>query len=103
MKRSGPSFRQQQVELKKCPACYGRGGVVSGLFHEMPCPDCDSSGYTAKDPDLVLSVQDLILQLRLECNEMSAEIERLRRQLLNTSPPTENKHGPMGTYYRGGD
>ncbi|RKR79197.1 hypothetical protein [Marinobacter nauticus] len=99
MKRSGPSFRQQQVELKTCPACHGRG-VVSGLFHEMPCPDCESSGYVAKDADLALSVQDLILQLRLECNEKATEIERLRRQLLNTSP-TENKHGPMGTYYRG--
>jgi len=99
VKRLGPSFRRQRVELKKCPACHGRG-VVKPMFYEMPCTDCNAGGVVDKATGEALALEDLVLQLRLKANDQQDEIDRLRSQLVNTSP-TENKHGPMGTYYRG--
>lgn len=99
MKRSGPSFRQQKIPLKECPDCSGQG-MVQGLFHQMPCPDCESSGFVCKETGATLPLADVVLQLRLLCNELEEERRELRRKLFKLDDRSRG-HGPMGTQYTG--
>ena len=47
MKKShGPAFRAVQLDMAKCPACRGRA-VIKGVFHELPCVQCNASGWVA--------------------------------------------------------
>lgn len=99
MKRSGPSFRQQQVELKKCGECHGNG-VVKPMFYEMPCTGCNAGGVVDKATGQALALEDLVLQLRLQVNGLADDNRRLRRELAEATGPSRG-HGPMGTQYTG--
>lgn len=106
-KRSGPSLRQQRRPLAKCPGCHGQG-VTSGLFHEMPCPDCNAGGVVDKETGAALAVDDLVLQLRLWLAKAMQDNRQLKRQLADVKRDSNGRgygegrgHGPMGMKYHG--
>ena len=106
-RRSGPSFRQQKRPLAKCPGCHGKG-VTRGLFHEMPCPDCNAGGVVDKETGEALAVDDLVLQLRLWLAKAMQENRQLKRQLADGNEESNGRgygqgrgHGPMGMKYHG--
>ncbi|WP_375191824.1 hypothetical protein [Marinobacter sp.] len=99
MKRSGPSFQQEQVKLKRCGECHGRG-VVKPMFYEMPCTGCNAGGMVNAETGEALSLEDLVLQLRLEANRLEEDNQRLRRDLMECSGP-ERGYGPLGARYTG--
>lgn len=99
MKKSGPSFRQQRVELKTCKACHGRG-MVKPMFYEMPCTDCNGGGVVDKKTGQALAMEDLVMQLRLIANERRQKVRELEQKLAAQNRP-ERGHGPMGMPIRG--
>ena len=107
-KRSGPSLRQQARPLKKCRGCHGRG-VTKGLFHEMPCPDCNAGGVVDKETGEALAVEDLVVQLRLWLTRSMETNRKLRQQLADRKSDDSagrgygetRGHGPMGMKYHG--
>lgn len=106
-KRSGPSLRQQRRPLAKCPSCHGNG-VKRGLFHEMPCPDCNAGGVVDKETGEALAADDLVLQLRLWLAKAMQDNRELKRQLADRKGESNGRgygqgrgHGPMGMKYHG--
>ena len=106
-KRSGPSFRQQARPLKSCPGCHGKG-VTRGLFHEMPCPDCNAGGVVDKETGEALAVEVLVVQLRLRWVKALQENRHLQSRLAEKEDDSAGRgygeqrgHGPMGTRYHG--
>ncbi len=105
--RSGPSFDQQRRPLDKCPGCHGQG-VTRGLFHQMPCNDCNASGVVDKETGEPLPMEDLVLQLRLWLAKAMQENRQLKRQLADGKDESNGRgygqgrgHGPMGMKYHG--
>lgn len=107
-KRSGPSLRQQRVELKQCGTCHGNG-VSMGLFHEMPCPDCNAGGVVDKETGSALPAEDLVVQLRMWLAKTMDTNRKLRKQLADRQGDDSagrgygetRGHGPMGMKYHG--
>ena len=107
-KRSGPPLRQQRVELKRCGTCHGNG-VSKGLFHEMPCPDCNAGGVVDKETGTALPVEDLVVQLRMWLAKTMDTNRKLRKQLAHRQADDSagrgygetRGHGPMGMKYHG--
>ncbi len=106
-KQAGPSFRQQRVPLKKCSTCHGQG-ATRGLFHEMPCPDCNAGGVVQKETGDPLSVEDLVVQLRLWLAKAMQDNRQLRSQLAEKKDDSAGRgygegrgHGPRGMKYHG--
>ena len=107
-KRSGPELRQQVRPLEKCPGCNGRG-TTQGLFHQMPCPDCNAGGVVDKETGDALPLDELVLQLRLWLAKAMESNRNLRRQLADRRGDESagrgygetRGHGPMGMKYHG--
>lgn len=99
MKRSGPSLRQQAVELEKCGTCHG-SGFVKPMFYELPCTGCNAGGWVNKETGEALALEDLVVQLRLKVNELGAKNRELHRRLAECGQP-ERGYGPMGQPIRG--
>lgn len=108
-RRSGPSLRQQRVALTQCGTCHGKG-VTRGLFHEMPCPDCNAGGVVDKETGEALPVEDLVVQLRLWLARAMEQNRMLKQRLADRKSDDDSAgrgygekrgHGPMGIKYHG--
>ena len=100
-KRAGPSFRQQIRPLKSCPTCKANG-MIQGLFHQMPCHDCNATGLVDNETGEALAPEDMVIQLRLRLNRQRDENNELRRQLLEQAKQDNGRgYGPGGQRYHG--
>jgi hypothetical protein len=103
-KRHGPDFRASQIELAHCSACRGRA-VVQGVFHELPCGQCNASGWVSAETGEALPLDVLVTQLSLRLRAAEQQIEQLKRPVLMNGPVAQyehnNRRGAGGTNYTG--
>lgn len=105
MKKShGPAFRAARIDLAKCPACRGRA-VTQGVFHELPCGQCNASGWVLADTGKALPLDVLVTQLSLRLQAAEQQIEQLKRSVPMNGPAAQytqnNRRGAGGTNYTG--
>lgn len=103
MKKShGPAFRAARIELAKCPACRGRA-VTQGVFHELPCLQCNASGWISADTGEALPLEVLATQLGIRLQAAEQQIEQLKRSVLMNGPAAQytqnNRRGAGGTNF----
>lgn len=105
MKKShGPAFRTARIDLGKCPACRGRA-VTQGVFHELPCGQCNASGWVSADTGKALPLDVLVTQLSLRLRAAEQQIEQLKRSAPMNGPAAQytqnNRRGAGGTNFTG--
>jgi hypothetical protein len=97
-------FRKAQIELEQCLTCKGKA-VVQGVFHELVCVDCNSSGWVMAGSRLMLSTDELVTQLSLRLQQAQREIEVLKRGPSFSGPAAyyqqNNRRGTGGSNYTG--
>jgi len=100
-KAAGPSFRQQRRPLAKCPTCNGTG-MVQGLFHQMPCHDCNGGRVVDKETGEALPAEELVVQLTLWLERSREENRQLKRQLADERAKDNSRgYGAGGSRYHG--
>lgn len=90
-KSHGPAFKKQRIDLAQCPACRG-AAVIKGVFHEMACIQCNTSGWVEASTGSALPLDELVIQL-------SFRLQAARRQLKEALNPRST--GPEATYREG--
>lgn len=105
MKKShGPAFRAARIELAKCPACRGRA-VTQGVFHELPCLQCNASGWVSAETGQALPLEVLVMQLSIRLQAAEQQIEQLKRSVPMNGPAAQytqnNRRGAGGSNYTG--
>ena len=103
-KGQGLGFKRQRIELEPCPTCKGKA-VVKGLFYELICTACNGSGWVIRGSRLVLSSDELVIQLSLKLQQAQRKIEVLQKDS-SISGPAEyyhmnNRRGAGGSNYTG--
>jgi hypothetical protein len=105
MKKShGPAFRAVRIELTRCSACRGRA-VTQGVFHELPCLQCNASGWVSAETGQALPLEVLVTQLSIRLQAAEQQIEQLKRPAHVSGPAAHytqnNRRGAGGTNYTG--
>lgn len=104
MKRShGPAFRKAVIELAQCSACRGKA-VVTGVFHDLPCGQCNASGWVAAGTGEALDLPELVTQLSMRLQAALRKIEQMKNALApgpEAQYQTNNRRGAGGTNYTG--
>jgi DnaJ-class molecular chaperone len=103
-KTHGPAFRAAQLDLAKCEACRGRA-VVQGVFHELPCEQCNASGWVSAETGEPLPLDVLVTQLSIRLQGAEQQIEQLKRSVPMNGPAAQytqnNRRGAGGTNFTG--
>lgn len=104
MKKShGPAFKKAAIELDQCQVCRGKA-VTQGMFHELPCFQCNASGWVVAETGEALPLEDLVTQLSLRLQAAHRHIEELKNPRA-TGPGAiyqdGNRLGAGGTNYTG--
>lgn len=102
MRKHGPAFSKQVIELVQCPACKGKA-VIKGVFHDLACVQCNASGWVAASGE-VLPLEELVTQLSLRLQASQRHINELKQPRV-TGPEAlyqeGNRLGAGGTNYTG--
>ena len=61
-KQHGPALVRSLIPLTDCPSCAGKG-MIKGVFHDLDCIGCHSSGQVHAITLEPLPVVDLVEQL----------------------------------------
>ncbi|MDH0640169.1 hypothetical protein N5D52_24890 [Pseudomonas sp. GD03860] len=77
MRRHGPDFKKEVVELAQCPACRGKA-VIKGVFHDLACVQCNASGWVVAATGEELPVDELVTQLSLRLQVAQRQINELK-------------------------
>ena len=103
-KTPGPSFRAAMLDLTKCPACRGRA-VISGVFHELACVQCNASGWVAAQTGEALPLEVLVTQLSIRLQATEQRLDLLSRPAISVGPEAQynenNRRGPGATNFTG--
>jgi hypothetical protein len=100
-KSSGPAFVRCLIPMTECPSCNG-AGLILGVFHQLECIGCHSSGFVHAETLEPLLMDDLVIQLGLEL--------RRSRNRLSSSPAIggaqdqyerNNRRGAGGSNFTG--
>lgn len=103
MKKRGPDFARQPIEVQRCRNCRGAGSV-KGVFYELPCDDCNGVGWTAFGGALAPAAEmAFALGRRLDMAErqLTERIQISRLSGTASGPADDNTKGPGGAHYRG--
>ncbi|WP_092256593.1 hypothetical protein [Pseudomonas sp. NFACC13-1] len=105
MKKShGPAFRAALLDLAKCPACRGKA-VISGVFHELACVQCNASGWVTAETGEALPLEVLVTQLSIRLQAAEQQIKLMSRPGPTSCPSAQyeqsNRRGAGGTNYTG--
>lgn len=105
MKKShGPAFRAARIELARCSACRGRA-VTQGVFHELPCVQCNACGWVSTETGEALPLDVLVTQLSIRLQAAEQQIEQLKRSVPMNGPAAQytqnNRRGAGGTNFTG--
>lgn len=103
MRRHGPSFKKERIDLAQCPACRG-AAVIKGVFHEMACVQCNASGWVEASTGQALPLEELVTQLSFRLQAARRQINELRNPRA-TGPEASyqeaNRLGAGGGNYTG--
>jgi hypothetical protein len=100
-KQHGPALVRSLIPMTECPSCVGKG-VIKGVFHELDCIGCHSSGFVHAQTLEPLLIEDLVAQL-------GRMVRRERSQFVGTNPSRgivdeyqqPNRRGPGGSSFKG--
>ena len=102
-KSHGPSFKKHMIKLAECPDCQGRG-VVQGVFHELGCEACSSSGWIDRWTSRPMPLDELAIQLGMNLRAVLRQVEQLMNPQASGPEATyqgSNQRGAGGTNYTG--
>ena len=100
-KQHSPALVRSLIPMTECPSCAGKG-VIKGMFHELDCIGCHSSGFVHAQTLEPLLIEDLVVQL--------GRIVRRERHNSKAEPAVHgvvaqyqdiNRRGPGGSSYKG--
>lgn len=104
MKKShGPAFRAAMLDLAKCPVCRGNA-VIKGVFHELPCVQCNASGWVTAETGEALPLDVLVTQLSIRlqaANHQLAQFRKLAPSGASAQYEQNNRRGAGGTNFTG--
>lgn len=101
-KQHGPALVRSLIPLTDCPSCAGKG-MIKGVFHDLDCIGCHSSGFVHAQTMEAVPVEDLVVQL-------GRVVRRERSRLMITVSPARgmadeyqapNRRGPGGSSLKG--
>jgi len=100
-KQHGPALVRSLIPMTECPSCAGKG-VIKGVFHELDCIGCHSSGFVHAQTMGPLLMEDLVVQL-------GRMVRRERSQLVGRNPAScivdeyqqSNSRGAGRSSYKG--
>lgn len=97
-------FKQERIELEPCSICKGKA-VVSGVFYQRICTDCNGSGWVVAGTKLVLSSDELVTQLSFKLQQAQRDISALKGSApmggAQSQYETPNRLGAGGKNYTG--
>ena len=100
----GPSFRAAQLDLAKCTTCRGRA-IVSGVFHDLACVQCNASGWVSADNGEALPLEVLVTQLSIRLQAAEEQIAKFHCFKPASGPGAayeqNNRRGAGGSNYTG--
>ncbi|MBF8646859.1 hypothetical protein [Pseudomonas pudica] len=102
-KSHGPAFKKAVIDLEVCPLCGGRA-VTKGLFYELPCDNCNASGWVVAATGEALALDELVTQLSMRLRAALRQIEQLKNPQASGPEATyqgSNRRGAGGTNYTG--
>lgn len=100
-KQHGPAFVRRQIPLTDCPSCAGKG-LVTGVFHQLDCIGCHSSGLVHAETLEPLPVDDLVVQLGMLIRQerfiatLPVKVDGVVAQYQDL-----NRRGPGGSSFKG--
>lgn len=104
MKKShGPAFRAARIELSRCSACRGRA-VTQGVFHELPCEQCNASGWVSAETGKALPLDVLVTQLSIRPQAADHQLAQFRKFTpsgASAQYTQNNRRGAGGTNFTG--
>ena len=100
-KSSGPAFVRCLIPMTECPSCCG-AGLIQGVFHQLECIGCHSSGFVHAETLAPLLMQDLVIQLGMLARR---SVHQKNRASAISGPQDQysqnNRRGAGGTNYTG--
>jgi len=102
MSRShGPALVRSLIPLTDCPSCAGNG-LIKGVFYDLDCIGCHSSGYVHAQTLEVVPLEQLVVQLGRMARRGGAQITgKNPTRLIVDEYQTANNRGPGGSSYKG--
>ncbi|VVM40037.1 hypothetical protein PS631_00232 [Pseudomonas fluorescens] len=103
MKKHGPALKKERIVLTQCYDCRGKA-IIKGVFYELPCGQCNASGWVSAATGHPLPLEELVTQLGLRVRELELQVDRQRPP--RTDGPdaqyrSNNRRGAGGTNYTG--
>ncbi|EPA95269.1 hypothetical protein PG5_42470 [Pseudomonas sp. G5(2012)] len=78
---------------------------MKGVFHELACIQCQSSGWVSADTGDAVPLKVLVTQLSIRLQAAEHQVELLSREPLLSGPAAlyehNNRRGAGGTNYTG--
>lgn len=103
-KSHGPAFRVDQLDLAQCSTCRGKA-FVSGVFHQLPCLQCNASGWVTAGTGEALPLEVLVSQLSLRLQAAESRLSQCGQQEQASGPGVayagNNRRGSGATNYTG--
>ena len=102
MKKShGPALVRTLIPLTECPSCAGKG-MIKGVFYELDCIGCHSSGFVNAQTFEVVPLEQLVVQLGRMARRGGAQIAGNNPDRLTVDEyQTANSRGPGGSSFKG--
>jgi hypothetical protein len=100
-KQHGPALVRSLIPLTECQSCSGKG-VIKGVFHELDCIGCHSSGFVHAQTLEPLLIEDLAVQLgRLVRRERSQLVGKNPTHCIVVEYQQSNSRGAGRSTYKG--
>lgn len=100
-KQHGPALVRSLIPMTECPSCVGKG-LIKGMFHELDCIGCHSSGFVHAQTLEPLLMEDLVVQLgRMVRRERSKLVGSKTARCIVDEYQQPNRRGAGGSKYTG--
>ena len=97
----GPALVRSLIPLTDCPSCAGKG-IIKGVFHELDCIGCHSSGFVHAQTLEPLLIEDLVVQLgRMVRRERSQLVDKNPSRCIVDEYQQSNSRGAGRSNYKG--
>lgn len=102
MKKShGPALVRTLIPLTDCPSCAGKG-MIKGVFYELDCIGCHSSGFVHAQTLEVVPLEQLVVQLGRIVRRAQPKLSgRTPRHCIVDEYQAPNSRGPGGSSHKG--
>lgn len=102
MKKShGPALVRTLIPLTDCPSCAGKG-MIKGVFYELDCIGCHSSGFVHAQTLEVVPLEQLVVQLGRMARRAQPKLSgRTPTHCIVDEYQAPNSRGPGGSSYKG--